>query len=166
MGNVVTIVHVIVCLFLMLTVLLQSGKGGGMGSAFGGGSNTGSVFGGSGAGDFLRTMTGAAAAIFMITSILMAYLATSTGKDYFDRVIPQQQAAAERRAKADADAKAAAAASDDTAETKPDAETTPSSGSSATDENAETDAAADAEAGTGAAPGTADADADDAAGQP
>ena len=36
--------------FLMLTVLLQAGKGGGMGAAFGGGSSSGTVFGGSGAG--------------------------------------------------------------------------------------------------------------------
>ena len=112
MGIVVTVVHVIVCIFLMLTVLLQSGKGGGMGSAFGGGSSTGSVFGGSGAGNFLRSLTGGAAAVFMLTSILMAYLASSTGKDYFDRVIPQQRAAAEQRAKADADAKAAADAAE------------------------------------------------------
>ena len=36
MSTLITILHVIVCLFLMLTVLLQSGKGGGMGGAFGG----------------------------------------------------------------------------------------------------------------------------------
>ena len=48
MSTLVTILHVVVCLFLMLTVLLQQGKGGGMGGAFGG-SNAGSVFGGAGA---------------------------------------------------------------------------------------------------------------------
>ena len=37
MSTIVTIVHVLVCIFLMLTVLLQAGKGGGMGAAFGGG---------------------------------------------------------------------------------------------------------------------------------
>ena len=49
MSTLVTILHVVVCLFLMLTVLLQQGKGGGMGGAFGG-SNAGSVFGGAGFG--------------------------------------------------------------------------------------------------------------------
>ena len=35
METLVTILHVLVCIFLMLTVLLQAGKGGGMGAAFG-----------------------------------------------------------------------------------------------------------------------------------
>ena len=33
------ILHISVCLFLMLVVLLQQGKGGGMGAAFGGGAS-------------------------------------------------------------------------------------------------------------------------------
>ena len=56
MSTLLTILHVIVCLFLMLTVLLQQGKGGGMGGAFGG-SNAGTVFGGSGASSFLVRLT-------------------------------------------------------------------------------------------------------------
>ena len=68
MEILVKILHVIVCLFLMLTVLLQAGKGGGMGAAFGGGSSMGTVFGGSGAGNFLRRLTVGAAIIFMVTS--------------------------------------------------------------------------------------------------
>ena len=39
------IIHISVCLFLMLVVLLQQGKGGGMGAALGGGA-TQQVFGG------------------------------------------------------------------------------------------------------------------------
>ena len=49
MSTLLTIIHVFCCLFLMVTVLLQSGKAGGMGAAFGG-ANTQSVFGGAGAG--------------------------------------------------------------------------------------------------------------------
>ncbi|HTE55405.1 MAG TPA: preprotein translocase subunit SecG [Kofleriaceae bacterium] len=71
-----TILHVLVCIFLMLTVLLQAGKGGGMGAAFGGGSSMGTVFGGSGAGNFLRRLTVSAAIIFMITSMTLAWLST------------------------------------------------------------------------------------------
>ncbi|HMF43741.1 MAG TPA: preprotein translocase subunit SecG, partial [Polyangia bacterium] len=37
MNTFLTIVHLIVCVFLILVVLLQAGKGGGMGIAFGGG---------------------------------------------------------------------------------------------------------------------------------
>jgi preprotein translocase subunit SecG len=78
METLVTILHVMVCIFLMLTVLLQAGKGGGMGAAFGGGSSMGTVFGGSGAGNFLRRLTVAAAIIFMITSMTLAWMATPT----------------------------------------------------------------------------------------
>ena len=56
MVTFLTVVHVFVCLFLILVVLLQAGKGGGMGIAFGGaGSQT--VFGSSGAGNFLTRLT-------------------------------------------------------------------------------------------------------------
>src|SRR4030095_13848967 len=55
MSTLVTIIHVIVCLFLMLTVLLQSGKGGGMGAAFGGGSAA-TVVGSSGATSLLTRL--------------------------------------------------------------------------------------------------------------
>lgn len=81
MSIVVTVLHVSVCIFLMLTVLLQAGKGGGMGATFGGGSSSGTVFGGSGAGNFLSRMTVAAAVIFMLTSMTLAYLSSATGVD-------------------------------------------------------------------------------------
>ena len=70
-----SIVHVFVCLVLMGVVLLQQGKGGGMGSAFGGASAQ--VFGGSGAGNLLTRATAICAAIFMITSVSLAYMSSS-----------------------------------------------------------------------------------------
>jgi preprotein translocase subunit SecG len=72
----IDIVHVFVCLFLMLVVLLQQGKGGGMGAAFGGGAAQ-QVFGGRGAGNLLTRATGVCAAIFMLTSVSLAYLSSS-----------------------------------------------------------------------------------------
>ena len=96
MQTLVTILHVLVCFFLMLTVLLQAGKGGGMGAAFGGGSSMGTVFGGSGAGNFLRRLTVTAAIIFMVTSMTLAWMATPSTdplKEYWAR---QQAAATER----------------------------------------------------------------------
>jgi preprotein translocase subunit SecG len=96
MQTLVTVLHVLVCIFLMLTVLLQAGKGGGMGAAFGGGSSMGTVFGGSGAGNFLRRMTVTAAIVFMITSMTLAWMATPSTdplKEYWAR---QQAAATER----------------------------------------------------------------------
>jgi len=70
----VTIIHVVVCVVLILVILLQAGKGGGMGAAFGGGSQT--VFGGRGAQTFLGKVTSACAAIFMLTSLTLAYHAS------------------------------------------------------------------------------------------
>lgn len=71
----VSILHVFVCLVLMGVVLLQQGKGGGMGSAFGGASAQ--VFGGSGAGNLLTRATAICAAIFMLTSVGLAYMSSS-----------------------------------------------------------------------------------------
>src|SRR5688572_10315095 len=84
MSTLITVLHVIVCLFLMLTVLLQSGKGGGMGAAFGGG-NAATVFGGSGASTFLRKLTAGAATIFMITSMVLAFIASHNSADALEK---------------------------------------------------------------------------------
>src|SRR5580698_7342080 len=70
------IVHIFVCAFLMLVVLLQQGKGGGMGAAFGGGA-TAQVFGGRGAGNILTRATAVCAVTFMVTSVSLAYLSSS-----------------------------------------------------------------------------------------
>ncbi|WP_437598148.1 preprotein translocase subunit SecG [Sorangium sp. So ce590] len=69
------ILHVFVCLFLILVVLLQQGRGGGMGSAMGGA--TAQVFGGRGAGNFMTRLTAACAAVFMATSLSLAYLSSA-----------------------------------------------------------------------------------------
>jgi preprotein translocase subunit SecG len=63
--------HVVVSLFLMFVILLQPGKGDAM-AALGGGSST-SVFGGRGSVTFLAKVTEVCAAIFMITSLTLAY---------------------------------------------------------------------------------------------
>ena len=99
METLVKIVHVMVCIFLMLTVLLQAGKGGGMGAAFGGGTSMGTVFGGSGAGNFLKKLTVAAAMIFMITSMTLAWMATPS-TDPLKEYWAQQQAASLERERA------------------------------------------------------------------
>src|SRR6185503_17396077 len=90
MSTLITILHIIVCVFLMLTVLLQSGKGGGMGAAFGGG-NAATVFGGSGASSFLRRLTAGAGTIFMLTSMLLAFLASHNSADALERFGEQQE---------------------------------------------------------------------------
>src|SRR6478735_508746 len=90
MSTLITILHVIVCLFLMLTVLLQSGKGGGMGAAFGGG-NASTMFGGSGASSFLRRLTAIAGTIFMLTSMVLAFIASHNAADSLESFGEKEQ---------------------------------------------------------------------------
>lgn len=68
-------VHVLVALGIIFLVLLQHGKGADMGAAFGGGSS-GSLFGATGSANFLSRTTAALAAVFFLTSLSLAYLAT------------------------------------------------------------------------------------------
>ena len=83
-------IHVSVCLFLMLVVLLQQGKGGGMGAAFGGGA-TAQVFGGRGAGNILTRATAICAGIFMLTSVTLAYVSSSGDRDLRARIVEEQR---------------------------------------------------------------------------
>ena len=71
----VLIVHIIVCLFLVIVVLLQSGKAADLAGAFGGmGSQT--AFGPRGSATLLSKATTISAALFMITSLSLSILAT------------------------------------------------------------------------------------------
>jgi len=80
------IVHVSVCIFLILVVLLQQGKGGGLG-AMGG---TAQVFGGRGAGNFMTRLTAGCAAVFMLTSMTLAYYSSQGDRQM--REYQEQQA--------------------------------------------------------------------------
>ena len=72
MQLILILIHITVCIALILIVLLQRGKGADMGAAFGGSSQT--VFGSAGATSFLHKVTAAAAIIFMLTSLGLAFL--------------------------------------------------------------------------------------------
>jgi len=72
----ITVVHVLACLFLMVVVLLQPGKSGGMGAFSGAAAQQ--VFGGRGAGNILTKISWVTASIFFVTSITLAYLSTSS----------------------------------------------------------------------------------------
>jgi preprotein translocase subunit SecG len=78
-----TVLHVFVCLMLMLVVLIQPGKSGGLGAALGG-AGAQQIFGGRGAGNFLTRTTWIAASVFFVTSVTLAYLSTSTGDSLED----------------------------------------------------------------------------------
>jgi preprotein translocase subunit SecG len=71
----ITIVHVVVCMFLIIVVLLQSGKSADIAAAFGGmGSQT--AFGPRGAATVLSKATTWSAVIFMLTSIALSIFAS------------------------------------------------------------------------------------------
>ncbi|MBI5602894.1 MAG: preprotein translocase subunit SecG [Deltaproteobacteria bacterium] len=72
MGTLLIFIHILVCLALIMIVLLQTGKGASMGAAFGGSSQT--IFGSSGASTFLTKLTTIVAVVFMLTSLLLAFL--------------------------------------------------------------------------------------------
>ncbi|MEZ4704976.1 MAG: preprotein translocase subunit SecG [Bdellovibrionota bacterium] len=79
--------HSIVSVLLILVVLLQQGKGEGMGSALGGGSSQ-SVFGARGAATFLSKFTTILAAIFMTTSLALAF---HSSKDSSDSLLKEEE---------------------------------------------------------------------------
>ncbi len=75
MTNLLIIIHVIVCLFLIAIVLLQHGKGADIGATFGGSSQ--SLFGAEGPVPLLNKITTLAAIVFMGTSVSLAYMSVN-----------------------------------------------------------------------------------------
>ena len=81
MFSIVLTIHVIVGLAVIGLVLMQHGKGADAGAAFGGGGGgsggAGSMFGSSGSANFLSRTTAVLATVFFLTSLGMAYLAST-----------------------------------------------------------------------------------------
>ena len=74
-GFLLTFVHIIVCVFLIVVVLLQSGKAADLAGAFGGmGSQT--AFGPRGSATLLSKATTISAIVFMLTSVTLSIVAT------------------------------------------------------------------------------------------
>lgn len=91
LGIFITLIHIVVCFFLIIVVLLQSGQAADLAGAFGGmGSQT--AFGPRGSATLLSKATTAAAAIFMITSLTLAIL-TTRGAASTGSVLERQKAA-------------------------------------------------------------------------
>jgi preprotein translocase subunit SecG len=74
----VTIIHIIVCLFLTVVVLLQSGNAGDISAAFGG-QGSQAAFGPRGAATALSKATTISAVIFMLTSVTLSINAIKHG---------------------------------------------------------------------------------------
>lgn len=92
MYTLIVTLHLIVCIFLIFIVLIQSSKGAEMGAAFGGSSQT--IFGGRGAATFMNKLTTVVAVVFMLTSLSLAVLAVKRGS-----IMPENIPAKEAPAK-------------------------------------------------------------------
>jgi preprotein translocase subunit SecG len=89
------IIHILVALSVIGLVLLQQGRGADAGAGFGGASNT--LFGARGAASFLSRTTAILAALFFVTSLILAYKAgnpDNKSQDLMD--VPQAESPAQR----------------------------------------------------------------------
>ena len=96
MVTLLIVIHVIVCLFLIVIVLLQHGKGADIGATFGGSSQ--SLFGTEGPLPLLNKITTFAAIIFMLTSITLAYFSSNAGTGSVMNEMKKQQVKVEKTA--------------------------------------------------------------------
>src|SRR3990170_4456614 len=97
MYTLIILIHVAVSLFLVITVLLQFGKGASVGSTFGGSSSQ-TLFGGAGPQTFLGKLTIASAVIFMCTSLYLTYLSGDRKVDSIMSGVKSVQTAPEKSA--------------------------------------------------------------------
>lgn len=72
MHEVLTIIHVFVCIGLVGFVLIQHGKGADAGAAFGTGASA-TLFGSQGTSSFLSRTTAILATVFFLTSLTLAF---------------------------------------------------------------------------------------------
>lgn len=122
LDYVIPTIHVLACLFLIVVVLLQTGKGADMGAVFGGGSQT--LFGSGGAGNFLTKLTTGCAIAFMLTSLVLTYgRSRSASSNLLDRLpdAPAATAPADEAATPPAAGDAAAPAGEQPAVPAPEA---------------------------------------------
>jgi preprotein translocase subunit SecG len=82
----VLIVHVILAALLIGLVLLQQGKSGGMGTAFGGATET--LLSTPGAGNILSRSTAIIATLFFVTSLSLGYLASQKSRAMHQELVP------------------------------------------------------------------------------
>jgi len=86
MMTFITVIHITTIVLLVISVLLQSGKGAEISASFGGSSQT--VFGSSGGQNFFQKLTYTLAGIFMVTSLTLTLLPSKTKKSVFEGFTP------------------------------------------------------------------------------
>lgn len=149
-----TVLHIFVCFFLVLVVLIQPGKSGGLGAAFGGAGAT-QVFGGRGAGNFLSRTTWICAGLFFLTSMVLAYISSSTDDSLARRTQEAEVHPVKLEPKAAAGAAPEASAAEAPAPVEPAAEVSAAENAPAAPEgNVESQSEAAGAAASAAAPAT------------
>ncbi|MCD6117978.1 preprotein translocase subunit SecG [bacterium] len=96
MAAFLSVIHVLVALFLIVSIMLQSSKGGGLAGMFGGGGGSGAVFGGRGAGSFLAKVTMWLGITFAVTSLVIALFSKQIQREpesALKKVLSEQQTA-------------------------------------------------------------------------
>ena len=91
MTTFITLIHIVAIVLLVISVLLQSGKGAEISASFGGSSQT--VFGSSGGQNFFQKLTYTLAAIFMLTSLTLTILPSKMKKSVLEGYTPAGQPA-------------------------------------------------------------------------
>ena len=85
MYFILIIIHIIVCIILIATILLQAGRGGGLTEAFGGSETIQSVLG-TQAPVVLKRATEISAVVFLITSLALGMIASRKGRSLFEQM--------------------------------------------------------------------------------
>ncbi len=87
MENFVLLVHCLIAVVMIGLILLQQGKGAEAGASFGAGASQ-TVFGAAGSASFLTKVTAWLAAVFMVTSLSLAYFAHRDVQAHQKLVLP------------------------------------------------------------------------------
>lgn len=90
LHTLLVVIHILASVLLIVTVLMQSGNGGGLAGTFGGAGITGGVFGGRGAAPFLAKATTVFAILFMLTAISLNFVTPGSQRpqSVIERVAP------------------------------------------------------------------------------
>lgn len=99
MLTAIIVIHIVVSIVLIISVLLQAGKGASIGSTFGGASSQ-TLFGSAGPATFLTKITAFCALVFMATSLYLTFIGGAQRSSSIMRGVPAVTAPAEKPADA------------------------------------------------------------------
>ena len=91
MTYLISVIHACTCVLVVIFILLQNPKGGGVLGALGGAVGSKALFTPSGAGSFLVTMTKWLAIVFAATSLLLSYISSKKEDSLMKPTLPISQ---------------------------------------------------------------------------